>query len=143
MILFLGLVLGFVVMEWVAYASHRWIMHGSMWFLHRSHHQKRTGLFEANDWFGVAFSLISIGLIWFGKNGHPFVMGLGFGLAVYGLGYLLMHDLLTHCRFGRVLIPRNAYLQRLVKAHRIHHSRDVQDGKRNFGFLWPPSLDKK
>lgn len=143
MSLIFGIMIAFVFMEWVAYASHRWIMHGPMWFLHRSHHRERAGPFEANDWFGVGFSFVSIAFIWVGKNDHPFIMGLGFGMALYGLCYLLMHDLLTHGRFGRVPIPRNSYLRKLVRAHRIHHSRDELDGTRNFGFLWPPTFQKK
>lgn len=136
MILFLGFLLAFITMEGVAWASHRWIMHGPMWFLHRSHHGDRKSRFEANDLFGVFFSVVSISWIWIGKDGNPFSLGLGLGMAAYGLGYLIIHDILTHGRFGRVALPKNSYLLRLVRAHRIHHSRDALDGTRNFGFLW-------
>jgi len=138
----LAVLLGFMIMEFVAYASHRYIMHGPMWFLHRSHHRERVGKFEANDWFGVGFSFISIALIWFGKNGNPYLIGFGLGMAAYGLAYLMMHDFLTHGRFGRVNMPKNSYLRRLVRAHRIHHSRDELDGTENFGFLWAPRVEK-
>ena len=40
MILFL---LTIVAMEAVAYAAHRWVMHGPGWFLHKSHHRPRDG----------------------------------------------------------------------------------------------------
>jgi beta-carotene 3-hydroxylase len=138
----LGFLVAFITMEWVAWVSHRWIMHGSMWFLHRSHHRERKETFEANDLFGAFFSLISIYLIWLGKDGHGFLMGLGFGMAGYGLAYLIIHDVLTHGRFGKVRMPRNAYILRLVRAHRIHHSRDALDGTRNFGFLWARQFHK-
>jgi len=133
---FLGGLFGLFIMECVAYASHRWIMHGPMWFLHRSHHRERVGKFEANDWFGVGFSLVSIFFICVGIGRYPTLMGFGFGMAAYGLAYLLMHDFLTHGRFGRKEMPKNSYLRRLVRAHRIHHSKDEFDGTRNFGFLW-------
>lgn len=133
-----GFLLAFIAMEFVAWSSHRWIMHGPMWFLHSSHHGDGKEKLEANDLFGVFFSLISIGLIWFGKDGRFFILGLGFGMAAYGLGYLIMHDILTHGRFGKVKLPRNPYILRLIRAHRIHHSRDALDGTRNFGFLWAP-----
>ncbi len=136
MIFFLGFLFAFIAMEGVAWATHRWIMHGPMWFLHRSHHSYNNTRFEANDLFGVFFSIVSIGLIWIGKDGNPFPLGLGVGMAAYGLGYLIIHDIHTHGRFGRVVLPKNAYLLRLVRAHRIHHSRDGLDGTRNFGFLW-------
>ena len=31
-------------MEGVAYVAHRWVMHGFLWGLHRSHHAPRAGL---------------------------------------------------------------------------------------------------
>ena len=40
-------------MEGVAYAAHRWVMHGWGWFLHKSHHEPRTGAFELNDLYDV------------------------------------------------------------------------------------------
>ena len=58
-----------VAMEGVAYAAHRWIMHGIGWRLHRSHHEPRTGHFEANDWYGAMFAVPSMLLIWGGLNG--------------------------------------------------------------------------
>ncbi len=33
-----------VGMEGVAWATHRWLMHGPLWVLHRSHHAPRTRL---------------------------------------------------------------------------------------------------
>jgi beta-carotene 3-hydroxylase len=125
-----------VSMEFVAWATHRWIMHGPMWFLHRSHHGTGKERFEANDLFGVFFSFVSILLIWIGKDELGFVFGLGFGMTGYGIAYLVMHDIWTHGRFGKAKLPRNTYILRLVRAHRIHHSRDALDGTRNFGFLW-------
>src|SRR3546814_18448796 len=47
-------------MEGVAYAAHRWVMHGFLWSLHKSHHEPRHGLFEKNDWFAVLFAIPSI-----------------------------------------------------------------------------------
>ena len=40
-------------MEGVAYATHRWVMHGRLgWWLHASHHRRGTGRFELNDLYG-------------------------------------------------------------------------------------------
>jgi beta-carotene 3-hydroxylase len=135
----LGILIGFPAMEWIAWASHKWLMHGPMWFMHRSHHLPPTGKLEANDGFGVFFSAVSVLFIWRGVHGRPLQLGLGLGMALYGLGYLLIHDVLTHGRFGRRRLPGSRYLRRLVRAHRIHHSRDALDGTRNFGFLWARS----
>lgn len=123
-------------MEAVAWASHKWLMHGPLWILHQSHHVDRKGKFEANDLFGVFFSLLAIVLIGLGVSGSPILLGLGLGMTGYGLGYFFIHDTLTHGRLGRIEMPKSNYLRRLVRAHRIHHSRDAKDGTRNFGFLW-------
>lgn len=138
---------GLVGMEAVAWASHRWIMHGPLWILHASHHRPRKGRFEANDWFGVFFSLPSIAFIALGALGapdapgswgRPVILGLGLGMATYGALYVLFHDALVHGRFGRLPAPRNAYLARLVRTHRLHHACLERDGARHFGFLWAP-----
>lgn len=134
----LAWIAGLVGMEALAWASHRWIMHGPLWVLHASHHRRREGRFEANDWFGVFFALPSIALIATGVSGHPVLLGLGLGMTTYGLFYILFHDALVHGRFGRLPSPRIAYLARLVRSHRLHHACLERDGARHFGFLWAP-----
>ena len=61
---------GFVAMEYVAAAAHRYLMHGPLWALHRSHHAPghRRGV-QANDLFallfaGVAIALFAAGGVW-------------------------------------------------------------------------------
>ena len=53
----------FFGMEGVAWATHRYVMHGSLWILHESHHRPRSSWFELNDLFGFFFSFVSFGLI--------------------------------------------------------------------------------
>jgi beta-carotene 3-hydroxylase len=137
-ILLLAWAAGLAGMEWVAWACHRWIMHGPLWSLHASHHRPSGSRFQANDWFGVFFALPSIALIAAGFPGRPALLGLGLGMSTYGLAYLLFHDALVHARFGRIPPPRIAYLTRLVRAHRLHHACLDRDGARHFGFLWAP-----
>jgi beta-carotene 3-hydroxylase len=39
-------------MEGVAWFSHKYIMHGLLWFLHKDHHTRETkGVLEKNDYF--------------------------------------------------------------------------------------------
>ena len=47
-------------MECIAILSHKYIMHGPGWFLHKSHHTKNTSFFELNDYYFIIFSLPSI-----------------------------------------------------------------------------------
>jgi beta-carotene 3-hydroxylase len=133
-----GLAAGFPLMEAAAWASHKWIMHGPLWVLHRSHHLPRRGAWEANDAFGLFFSALSIAAIASGLGRRPFVLGIGCGMALYGAAYLLFHDLLAHGRFGRRRLPKHPYLRRLLRAHRLHHARIGRDGASHFGFLWAP-----
>ena len=58
-------VLTFFFMEFVAWFSHKYIMHGFLWTWHESHHKPRKGIFEKNDRFGLVFSIPSIGLFFY------------------------------------------------------------------------------
>jgi beta-carotene 3-hydroxylase len=138
MIFLLAWATGLIGMEAVAWACHRWIMHGPLWILHASHHRPYRAGFEANDWFGAFFALPSIALIAVGLRAGPAFLGLGLGMTAYGLLYVLFHDALIHGRFGRLRAPRTAYLTRLIRAHRLHHAHLGRDGARHFGFLWAP-----
>jgi beta-carotene 3-hydroxylase len=61
----------FIGMEGVAWALHRYVMHGFLWVLHESHHRPRKSWFEMNDLFGFFFTAVSIGLFLAGtQNGY-------------------------------------------------------------------------
>ena len=62
----------------------------------------------------------------------------GFGIALYGLGYLLFHDIMFHRRVPGVRIRAGgAYLRRIVRAHKVHHQTSGQkEGGTAFGFLY-------
>lgn len=125
-------------MEGVAWASHKYLMHGPLWFLHRSHHAPEGRGWQANDWFGVFFSVPSVALIALGTFGNPWLAAAGAGMAMYGLAYLVFHDAWAHGRFGDVRRPRAAWLDRLIAVHRAHHARSTREGCAHFGFLWAP-----
>ena len=130
-------------MELVAYLTHRYLMHGLLWSLHRSHHEPREGTFEKNDLFGVFFALPSIALIYFGRGGeNPVLLSIGIGMAAYGAIYFLFHDVLVHRRIEHGSRPSSGYLARIVRAHHIHHSVHTRDGAVSFGFLYAPPIDK-
>ena len=61
MIQYLALIIASVViMEVVAILSHKYIMHGPGWILHKSHHSKSKDSLELNDYYFIFFSLPSI-----------------------------------------------------------------------------------
>jgi len=130
----------FVGMEGLAWLLHRYVMHGPMWFLHRSHHAPRaSSWFEWNDLFGIGFALPSMFLIHLGVHGQPLLLAAGLGMTAYGAAYFLMHDVLVHRRVRLGLVPRGSYLRRLVRAHLIHHKTLTKRGAVSFGFLIAPS----
>lgn len=133
----LSLLAGAVVMEAVAWATHKWIMHGLLWSLHEDHHRPHKGPFEKNDLFALFFAGISIAFILGGalNNLWP-LLWFGIGTTVYGLLYTIFHDIIFHKRV-KIKVPRWPYLRRIINAHRVHHSgRDDQRRATSFGFLW-------
>ena len=139
-LVFIAIVIAFILlMEIVAWLTHRYVMHGFLWSLHKSHHEPRHGAFEQNDWFAVFFSVPSIILIYIGVNGAPAALAAGIGILCYGLIYFLFHDILVHRRIDLGLRPRKGYLARVVQAHRLHHAIESKEGCVSFGFVFAPS----
>ena len=57
----------FFFMEFMAWFSHKYIMHGFLWSLHADHHMKdHDSWFERNDAFFIFYAVVSIGffLLW-------------------------------------------------------------------------------
>lgn len=136
------LLLTVVGMELFAYAMHRWVMHGPMWCLHKSHHEPRNGPLEKNDWFAFMFAIPSILAIFMGTQlglGHAWTW-IGVGICVYGLIYFGFHDIIVHRRVETGYVPRSAYMKRIVQAHRLHHVVESRDGTVSFGFLYAPPV---
>jgi beta-carotene 3-hydroxylase len=132
----------FFGMEGVAWATHKYIMHGALWVLHASHHRERESWFELNDLFGFFFSFISIGLMLAGTLYAAPYFYAGLGMAAYGLVYFLVHDVLVHRRLAHGFVPRSGYLRRIYQAHRLHHATSAREGAISFGFIWsaPPEV---
>lgn len=127
-------------MEAVAYLTHRYLMHGPLWFLHRSHHLPHRHRLEWNDIFGLLFAIPSIVLIELGTREHgSLLLPIGLGMTAYGAIYFLFHDIVVHRRVRLSRVPQTPYLRRIVKAHLIHHRTHRRDGAESFGFLYAPT----
>ena len=137
LLLFFGTILA---MEVVAYAAHRWVMHGPGWFLHKSHHRPRTGRFEANDLYAVFFALPSILLLLGGVQlgWGDWATWIGAGIAAYGAIYFGFHDIIVHKRLPHRYLPKSEYMKRIVQAHRLHHVVETREDNVSFGFLYAP-----
>lgn len=141
-------VVAFSATEVLAYVLHRWLFHGLLWRVHRTHHDPAHGHgrgLEANDLFSLAFAAVSMGLMWLGRAAplaHP-AFALGVGVAVYGVLYFVLHDLYAHGRLGRLRL-RNPVAQAVKRAHGRHHRSLSPPGQEPYGlFLFPPSFGRR
>ncbi|WP_045391242.1 sterol desaturase family protein [Falsirhodobacter sp. alg1] len=127
-------------MEYVAWAAHKYIMHGWGWGWHKSHHEERHGKFELNDMYAVVFAFIAIGLFVVGQWAWRPATWFGIGVTLYGILYFIAHDGLVHKRWPFHYIPRKGYAKRLYQAHRLHHAVEGKDGCVSFGFVYAPPV---
>lgn len=140
LILNIGLViLTFLFMEFMAWFTHKYVMHGVLWILHEDHHVTDEGFFEKNDAFFLIFAIPSFTLFYYGSaNGFDFRFWMGMGILLYGIAYFLVHDIFIHQRFRIFRYTNNIYLRALRKAHKVHHKHlDAKDGE-CFGMLLVP-----
>ncbi|HBH49846.1 MAG TPA: beta-carotene hydroxylase [Bacteroidales bacterium] len=122
----------FLFMEFMAWFTHKYVMHGFLWVLHKDHHAPQRKVFERNDFFAVIFAVPSFLGIYLGLlNSQPVVLALGIGIATYGVSYFLFHDILYHQRLKIFGDNMHWYFRSIVKAHFDHHR-----GKKNYGFLF-------
>lgn len=131
-----GFLAGLVAMEGVAWAMHRYVMHGPMWSWHKSHHEPARRGLEENDLFALVFAAMAIGLFWLGaRPGLEPLWWTAAGVSAYGFLYALVHDGLVHRRFPLPVRADSGYLLRLVQAHHLHHKTHAREGAVSFGFL--------
>lgn len=127
-------------MECVTWLTHKYVMHGLMWYFHADHHQpKYDHTFERNDIFFVIFAIPSIVLFYFGvQDGFNYLFFIACGVTLYGACYFLIHDVLIHQRFKWFKNTKNKYLIGLRKAHKIHHKHLGKEEGECFGMLFVP-----
>ena len=135
------IVLGtFIVMEGVAWFTHKYIMHGLLWTLHRDHHQKdHSSFFERNDYFFLIFaipSMLCLALGSFYKMNLPFWIGIG--IMVYGAAYFFVHEIFIHQRFKLFRNSNHWYFKGIRRAHKMHHKHINKEDGECFGMLWVP-----
>ena len=127
-------------MEFMAWFTHKYIMHGFLWSLHKDHHKKdHDSWFERNDAFFIFYAVVSIGcfLLW---KYDIFWAGLpiGIGIFAYGLSYFLVHDIFIHQRFKLFRNANNWYAKGVRRAHKMHHKHIGKEDGECFGMLFVP-----
>ena len=130
----------FLLMEFMAWFSHKYIMHGFLWHLHKDHHKKDHGSwFERNDLFFIFYAVVSMSLvILWGEYGFWAGLPMALGIFTYGMSYFIVHDIFIHQRFKLFRSTNSKYAKGLRRAHKIHHKSIHKGGGECFGMLWVP-----
>jgi beta-carotene 3-hydroxylase len=128
-------------MELMAHIMHKYVMHGFLWSLHKSHHQKGRGFFELNDLYFLIFATPAIVLIILGaKASFDWRFFLGAGIALYGFTYLVVHDIIIHQRVKWLTKYEGTYIKAMRRAHKAHHAGTDKNAAVSYGMLW---IDRK
>lgn len=136
-LIYLSITFGtFCLMELVAWATHKYVMHKWLWFLHEDHHTKGPGFFEKNDAFFLIFAIPSFLCILLGTlNEKYWVVSIGAGIAMYGLAYFIIHDIIIHQRFKLFTRSNSTYIKVVRWAHKMHHKHLGKEDGESFGML--------
>ena len=130
----------FLMMEGMAWFTHKYVMHGFLWKLHKDHHKKdHKHWWERNDLFFVFYAVVSIGffLLW-RYEGVWIALPIGLGILAYGIAYFTVHDIFIHQRFKIFRNANNRYAKGVRRAHKMHHKHLGKDEGECFGMLWVP-----
>lgn len=130
----------FFFMEFMAWFTHKYIMHGFLWGLHKDHHRKdHDSWFERNDTFFLFYALVSIIFIYLWRyEGFWEGLPIGIGIFVYGAAYFMVHDIFIHQRFKLFRNANNRYAKGIRRAHKIHHKHLGKEDGECFGMLFVP-----
>lgn len=133
------LIFTFLFMEFSAWATHKYVMHGFMWKYHKDHHIEESGVFEKNDIFFLIYAIpswlcIMLGVIY----DSSLSIWIGSGIATYGLTYFLFHDVYIHRRMSWLRNIDHPFFMAIRKAHKVHHKYRSKEKGECFGMLIVP-----
>jgi beta-carotene 3-hydroxylase len=131
----------YVGMEFMAWFTHKYLMHGLLWSWHADHHlpkHQKHGFFEKNDRFFLVFAIPSAFCYMFGSmqaESYFWVFFIGVGISLYGLTYFLIHDVYIHQRFSWFRQLDGWYSRAILRAHGAHHAKTTKEDCESFGLL--------
>ncbi|WP_198669947.1 sterol desaturase family protein [Cognataquiflexum aquatile] len=144
MIAVLFILIGFAIMEFSGWFIHKYIMHGPLWNIHKTHHEPSKSFFELNDLFSLLFGSIAIALIFLGVDNLDYRFWIGIGISLYGVLYFIIHDVLVHRRAKWFDRPKNSFLLGIFRAHQAHHATNKKHDAVSFGlFIVPKKYFKR
>lgn len=127
------------LMEFVAWFSHKYVMHGFLWDWHEDHHKphhEKDGFFEKNDLFFITFAIPSMACYIAGAlTPYVWLLPIGVGISVYGAIYFLIHDVYIHQRFKWFRHLDSKYSRGILRAHGAHHAKQGKEDCESFGLL--------
>ncbi len=135
---FIFIALGFAAMEFSGWFIHKYLMHGPLWMIHKTHHQPSKSFFELNDLFSLLFGSIAMLLIFKGIDRLDYRFWMGVGISLYGVLYFVLHDVLVHRRLKWFDRPKNGFLKGIFKAHQAHHKTNQKEDAVSFGLFVVP-----
>ena len=78
----------FWMMEFIAWATHKYVMHGFLWRLHKDHHQvNKDRVLENNDAFFLIFAIPGAIFMILGST----LLYIGIGITLYSFAYFIVH----------------------------------------------------
>lgn len=130
----------FTAMEGMAWFTHKYIMHGFLWKLHKDHHHKdHSHWWERNDLFFIFYAMVSISFFLLWRYDILWVgLPIGLGILAYGIAYFSVHDIFIHQRFKMFRNANNRYAKGIRRAHKMHHKHLGKDHGECFGMLFVP-----
>jgi beta-carotene 3-hydroxylase len=144
MIAVLFILIGFASMEFSGWFIHKYIMHGPLWNIHKTHHEPSKSFFELNDLFSLLFGSIAVALILLGVDNLDYRFWIGIGISLYGVLYFIIHDVLVHRRAKWFDRPKNSFLLGIFRAHQAHHATNKKHDAVSFGlFIVPKKYFKR
>lgn len=133
------ILISFLTMEGIAWLSHKYIMHGILWKLHKDHHDPtHKKAVEKNDTFFLLFATPAIICMAFGISDFSLSFWIGVGITLYGMAYFFIHDLFIHQRIKVLRNANSLYFRAIRKAHKVHHKHLGKEDGECFGMLWAP-----
>lgn len=130
----------FFMMEFMAWFTHKYVMHGFLWSLHKDHHIKdHDSWFERNDVFFIFYAIVSI--VFFSLWRYDILsigLAIGLGIFAYGFTYFMIHDIFIHQRFKIFKKTESKYGKALRRAHKMHHKKIGKEHGECFGMLLFP-----
>lgn len=136
--LYVLIILGaYAGMEFMAWFTHKYVMHGFLWKWHEDHHVPHDHFWEKNDRFFLVYAIPSMICYIVGSafTGYFPVLFVGIGISMYGLTYFLIHDVYIHRRFKWFKQLDGKYSRAILRAHGAHHASKEKEESESFGLL--------